>query len=116
VKATTGDTHLGGEDFDNRLVDNLADEFKRKFKKDVRDNPRAPRCLRTAAERAKRTLSFSTEASIEIDTLYEGIDFYTNVSWAKFEKIYSDLFTSTLASVEKALKDAKLDKGRSTDE
>ena len=110
VKATAGDTHLGGEDFDNRFVNYLADEFKRKFKKDVRGNPRALRRLRTAAERAKRTLSSSTEANIEIDALMDGIDFYSKVSRARFEELCSDLFRSTLHPVEKALNDAKLDK------
>ncbi|XP_066991029.2 heat shock protein 68 isoform X1 [Anabrus simplex] len=110
VKSTAGDTHLGGEDFDNRLVNYLADEFKRKFRKDLRSNPRALRRLRTAAERAKRTLSCSTEASIEIDALYEGIDFYTKISRARFEELCSDLFRSTLGPVEKALADAKMDK------
>uniref|UniRef100_A0A023F600 Putative heat shock protein 68 n=1 Tax=Triatoma infestans TaxID=30076 RepID=A0A023F600_TRIIF len=110
VKATAGDTHLGGEDFDNRLVNHLAEEFKRKFKKDLKNNPRAIRRLRTAAERAKRTLSSSTEASIEIDALFDGIDFYTKISRARFEELNSDLFRSTLQPVEKALKDAKLDK------
>lgn len=110
VKATAGDTHLGGEDFDNRLVNHLADEFKRKFRKDIRNNPRALRRLRTAAERAKRTLSSSTEANIEIDALHEGIDFYTKVSRARFEELCADLFRSTLQPVEKALNDAKMDK------
>ncbi|CAG9784851.1 unnamed protein product [Diatraea saccharalis] len=110
VKATAGDTHLGGEDFDNRLVNHLAEEFKRKFRKDIRSNPRALRRLRTAAERAKRTLSSSTEATIEIDALHEGIDFYTRVSRARFEELNADLFRGTLEPVEKALKDAKLDK------
>ena len=96
VKATAGDTHLGGEDFDNRLVNHLADEFKRKFRKDIRNNPRALRRLRTAAERAKRTLSSSTEANIEIDALHEGIDFYTKVSRARFEELCADLFRSCL--------------------
>lgn len=111
VKSTAGDTHLGGEDFDNRLVNHLAEEFKRKFKKDVRSNPRALRRLRTAAERAKRTLSSSSEATVEIDALLEGIDFYTRVSRARFEELCADLFRSTLQPVEKALADAKLDKG-----
>ena len=115
VRATAGDTHLGGEDFDNRLVNYLADEFKRKFKKDVRGNPRALRRLRTAAERAKRTLSSSTEASIEIDALVDGIDFYSKVSRARFEELCADLFRSTLHPVEKALTDAKLDKGSIND-
>ncbi|CAH2217431.1 jg22857, partial [Pararge aegeria aegeria] len=110
VKSTAGDTHLGGEDFDNRLVNHLADEFKRKYKKDIKGNSRALRRLRTAAERAKRTLSSSTEATIEIDALHEGIDYYTRVSRARFEELNSDLFRGTLEPVEKALKDAKLDK------
>lgn len=110
VRATAGDTHLGGEDFDNRLVNHLAEEFKRKYKKDLLGNARALRRLRTAAERAKRTLSSSTEATIEIDALHEGIDYYTKVSRARFEELNSDLFRGTLEPVEKALKDAKLDK------
>ncbi|XP_048524848.1 heat shock protein 70 A1 [Dendroctonus ponderosae] len=111
VRATAGDTHLGGEDFDNRLVNHLAEEFKRKFRKDLRSNPRALRRLRTAAERAKRTLSSSTEATIEIDALFEGIDFYTKVSRARFEELNADLFRGTLQPVEKALADARMDKG-----
>ncbi|XP_057661260.1 heat shock protein 68-like [Diorhabda carinulata] len=115
VKATAGDTHLGGEDFDNRLVNHFADEFKRKFKKDLKSNPRALRRLRTAAERAKRTLSSSSEATLEIDALFEGIDFYTKISRARFEELCSDLFRSTLQPVEKALTDAKIDKGHIDD-
>ncbi|XP_022215233.2 heat shock protein 68 [Drosophila obscura] len=115
VRATAGDTHLGGEDFDNRLVNHLAEEFKRKFKKDLRSNPRALRRLRTAAERAKRTLSSSTEASIEVDALFEGHDFYTKVSRARFEELCGDLFRNTLQPVEKALNDAKMDKGKIDD-
>ncbi len=110
VKATAGDTHLGGEDFDNRLVNHLAEEFKRKYRKDISQNHRALRRLRTAAERAKRTLSSSSEASIEIDALDAGVDFYTKVSRARFEELCSDLFRSTLQPVEKALADAKLAK------
>lgn len=115
VKATAGDTHLGGEDFDSRLVNFLADEFKRKHKKDLSTNSKALRRLRTAAERAKRTLSSSTEANIEIDALYEGIDFFSRVSRARFEELNSDLFRVTLQPVEKALKDAKLDKSSIND-
>ncbi|KAJ4443936.1 hypothetical protein ANN_05725 [Periplaneta americana] len=111
VKATAGDTHLGGEDFDNRVVNHLTDEFKRKFKKDIRGNPRALRRLRTAAEKAKRTLSSSIEATIEVDALMDGIDFYSKVSRARFEELCADLFRSTLHPVEKALADAKMDKG-----
>ncbi|XP_033126365.1 heat shock 70 kDa protein IV-like [Anneissia japonica] len=110
VRSTAGDTHLGGEDFDNRLVDHLASEFKRKYKKDMKNNPRAIRRLRTAAERAKRTLSSSTQASIEVDSLFEGIDFYTSITRARFEELCSDLFRKCLEPVEKALSDAKLDK------
>ncbi|XP_014272950.1 heat shock protein 68 [Halyomorpha halys] len=110
VKATAGDTHLGGEDFDSRLVNHLAEEFKRKYKKDLKNNARSLRRLRTAAERAKRTLSSSTEASIEIDALFDGVDFYTKISRARFEELCSDLFRSTINPVEKALQDAKLDK------
>ncbi|CAH0714027.1 unnamed protein product, partial [Brenthis ino] len=115
VKATAGDTHLGGEDFDSRLVNFLADEFKRKHKKDLHSNSKALRRLRTAAERAKRTLSSSTEANIEIDALFEGIDFYSRVSRARFEELNADLFRTTLDPVEKALKDAKLDKSSIND-
>jgi L1 cell adhesion molecule like protein len=103
---------LGGEDFDNRLVAHFADEFKRKYKKDMSGSPRALRRLRTAVERAKRTLSSNTEASIEIDALHEGIDFYTKISRARFEELCLDLFRSTLEPVEKALNDAKMDKSQ----
>lgn len=112
VKSTAGDTHLGGEDFDNRMVNHFVAEFKRKHKKDITDNKRAVRRLRTACERAKRTLSSSTQASIEIDSLYEGIDFYTSITRARFEELNADLFRGTLEPVEKALRDAKLDKSQ----
>ena len=111
VKATAGDTHLGGEDFDNRLVDHLAKEFLRKNKQcDISKNKRSMRRLRTSAESAKRTLSSGAQASIEIDSLFEGIDFYTNITRARFEELCADLFKGTMKPVEKALKDAKLDK------
>ncbi|GIY34428.1 heat shock protein 70 B2 [Caerostris darwini] len=110
VRSTAGDTHLGGEDFDNRLVAHFVEEFKRKHKKDLKSNPRSLRRLRTACERAKRTLSSSSEASIEIDALFEGIDFYSKITRARFEELCIDLFRSTLEPVERALKDAKLDK------
>jgi len=112
VKSTNGDTHLGGEDFDNRMVNHFCEEFNRKYKKDLKSNPRALRRLRTACERAKRTLSSSTEASIEIDSLHEGIDFYSKISRARFEELCMDLFRGTLEPVEKALMDAKMDKGK----
>jgi len=110
VKSTAGDTHLGGEDFDNRMVNHFVQEFKRKHKKDLSVNKRALRRLRTACERAKRTLSSSTQASIEIDSLFEGIDFYSTITRARFEELNADLFRSTLDPVEKSLRDAKLDK------
>ncbi|KAG8935099.1 70-kilodalton heat shock protein [Tulasnella sp. 418] len=110
VKATAGDTHLGGEDFDNRLVNHFVDEFKRKNKKDLSSNPRALRRLRTACERAKRTLSSAAQTTIEIDSLYEGIDFYTSITRARFEELCQDLFRSTLEPVEKVLRDSKIDK------
>nr|XP_027212039.1 heat shock 70 kDa protein cognate 4-like [Penaeus vannamei] len=110
VKSTAGDTHLGGEDFDNRMVTHFVQEFQRKYKRDVTSNKRALRRLRTACERAKRTLSSSTQASLEIDSLFEGIDYYTSITRARFEELCSDLFRGTLEPVEKALRDAKLDK------
>jgi L1 cell adhesion molecule like protein len=110
VKSTAGDTHLGGEDFDNRMVTHFIQEFKRKHKKDISDNKRAVRRLHTACERAKRTLSSSAQANVEIDSLYEGIDFYTSITRARFEELCADLFRSTLEPVEKSLRDAKVDK------
>ncbi|XP_072115351.1 heat shock cognate 71 kDa protein-like [Mobula birostris] len=112
VKSTAGDTHLGGEDFDNRMVNHFIEEFKRKYKKDISQNKRVVRRLRTACERAKRTLSSSTQASIEIDSLFEDVDFYTSITRARFEELNSDLFRGTLEPVEKALRDAKLDKSQ----
>merc|ERR1712157_702046 len=110
VKSTAGDTHLGGEDFDNRMVNHFVQEFKRKHKKDLTQNKRSLRRLRTACERAKRTLSASAQAAIEIDSLFEGIDFYTSITRARFEELCADLFRGTLEPVEKSLRDAKLDK------
>ena len=110
VKSTAGDTHLGGEDFDNRLVNHFVNEFKRKHKKDLTTNARALRRLRTACERAKRTLSSAAQTSIEIDSLFEGIDFYTSITRARFEELCQDLFRSTMEPVERVLRDAKIDK------
>ena len=112
VRSTAGDTHLGGEDIDNRMVNHFVEEFKRKYKKDLKGNSRALRRLRTACERAKRSLSSSTQASIEIDSLAEGIDFYSKITRAKFEELCNDLFRSCLEPVEKALRDAKLQKNQ----
>lgn len=112
VKSTAGDTHLGGEDFDNRMVKHFSEEFKRKHKKDITSNKRALRRLRTACERAKRTLSTSAQANIEIDSLFQGIDFYTSISRARFEELNADLFRGTLEPVEKALRDSKMGKDK----
>ncbi|KAI5675890.1 hypothetical protein M9H77_06840 [Catharanthus roseus] len=112
VKATAGDTHLGGEDFDNRLVNHFVSEFRRKHKKDISGNARALRRLRTACERAKRTLSSTTQTTIEVDSLFEGIDFYASITRARFEELCMDLFLKCMDPVEKVLRDAKIDKGR----
>merc|ERR1712232_870479 len=112
VKATAGDTHLGGEDFDNRMVDHFVLEFKRKHKKDISGNPRALRRLRTSCERAKRTLSASSQTSIEIDSLYEGVDFYSSITRARFEELNMDLFRKCMEPVEKVLRDAKMGKSQ----
>jgi len=116
VKATAGDTHLGGEDFDNRLVDFCVQDFKRKNRgKDLTGNNRALRRLRTQCERAKRTLSSSTQATIEIDSLFEGIDFSCSISRARFEELCMDYFRNAMGPVEKALRDSGVDK-KSVDE
>ncbi|GMN63652.1 hypothetical protein TIFTF001_032726 [Ficus carica] len=112
VKATAGDTHLGGEDFDNRLVNHFVAEFRRKNRKDISGNARALRRLRTACERAKRTLSSTTQTTIEIDSLYEGIDFYATITRARFEELCMDLFLKCMEPVEKCLRDAKIDKSQ----
>ncbi|AAK39876.1 heat shock protein 70KD (nucleomorph) [Guillardia theta] len=115
VKATAGDTHLGGEDFDSRLVNYFVSEFKRKFKKDVTTNARSLRRLRTACERAKRTLSSTTQTTVEIDSLVDGIDFYSSITRAKFEELCMDLFRGTLDPVEKVLRDSKIAKSEIDD-
>eukprot|EP00292_Cryptomonas_paramecium_P033774 CAMPEP_0113677714 /NCGR_PEP_ID=MMETSP0038_2-20120614/9449_1 /TAXON_ID=2898 /ORGANISM="Cryptomonas paramecium" /LENGTH=651 /DNA_ID=CAMNT_0000595079 /DNA_START=67 /DNA_END=2022 /DNA_ORIENTATION=- /assembly_acc=CAM_ASM_000170 len=111
VKATAGDTHLGGEDFDNRLVSFCIQEFKRKHKKDPSDNARALRRIRTACERAKRTLSSAAQTTIEVDSAYDGIDFYINITRAKFEELNADLFRGTIDPVDRVLRDSKISKG-----
>ena len=110
VKATSGHNHLGGEDFDTRLVEFLMEEFKKKHKKDISGNKRAVRRLRTECEKAKRTLSSSTTASIEIDSLFEGIDFNTSVTRSKFENLCDDLFKKAMEPVEQVLRDSKIAK------
>ena len=110
VKSTAGDTHLGGEDFDNRLVNYFVEEFKRKYKHDITNNRRSVRRLRTACERAKRTLSNSATASIEIESLYQGEDFYTTITRSKFESLCDDLFRKCIEPLDNLLRDAKMDK------
>ena len=112
VKATAGDTHLGGEDFDNRLVSYFSEEFKRKFKKDITSNERALRRLRTACERAKRTLSSSTQAHLEIDSLFDGTDFNSTITRARFEDMNMDYFKKCMEPVEKVLRDSKISKSQ----
>lgn len=110
VKATAGDTHLGGEDFDSRMVSYLASEFNRKHKKKIENDKKAMRRLRTACEKGKRTLSSCTQASIEIDSLHEGIDFYTTITRARFEELNADLFRATVEPLQRCLTDAKMAK------
>lgn len=110
VKATAGDTHLGGEDFDNILVSHFVNEFKRKNRKDMSTNARSLRRLRTACERAKRTLSSATTAQIEIDSLYDGVDFTASLTRARFEELCSSHFRRTIEPVEKVLKDSGISK------
>jgi L1 cell adhesion molecule like protein len=111
VKATAGDTHLGGEDFDNRIVDFCMQDFKRKNRgKTLDGNQRALRRLRTQCERAKRTLSSSTQATIEIDSLFDGIDFSCTLSRARFEELNMDYFRSSMGPVEKCMRDSGIDK------
>lgn len=111
VKATAGDTHLGGEDFDNNLVNYFADRFNRKYHLNIHESPRALRTLRTACERAKRTLSTATSATICCESLFQGQDFYDNISRAMFENLNQQLFNKCLEPVNKVLKDSGMGKG-----
>ena len=115
VKATAGDTHLGGEDFDNLLVKYFIDEFKRKHKHDISDNKRACKRLRTACETAKRTLSSNPTANIEIDSLYEGIDYFTSITRAKFEMLCMNLFQKSMDPVQKVIVDSGISKSQIDD-
>tara|TARA_Y100000389_G_scaffold43581_1_gene38232 strand:- start:2577 stop:4544 length:1968 start_codon:yes stop_codon:yes gene_type:complete len=110
VKATSGDTHLGGEDFDNLLVLHFSREFKQKHRKDLTENKRSLRRLRTACEKAKRTLSSGTTASIEIDSLFEGIDFFTSITRARFEALCMPLFQKCIEPVTKVIRDSGISK------
>ncbi|CAL5191510.1 unnamed protein product [Lathyrus oleraceus] len=115
VKATGGNTHLGGEDIDNRMVNYFVDEFKRKNKVDITGNPRALRRLRTACERAKRVLSFSVVTTVEVDSLFQGIDFFSSITRAKFEEINMDIFNECMEIVKSCLTDANMDKSTVND-
>ncbi|KAK9741049.1 hypothetical protein RND81_03G078200 [Saponaria officinalis] len=110
VKAVSGDTHLGGGDFDNNLVSHFVEEFKRKHNVDISENPRALGRLRAVSERAKRTLSSTYETSVEIDSLFDGIDFTSTITRARFEKLNMDLFKKCIDPVDQCLKDAKIGK------
>lgn len=110
VKATGGDTHLGGEDFDQRMMEHFVQEFQKKHHINLKDNDRALRRLRTACERAKRTLSSSTKAELEIDSLAEGIDYKTSLTRARFEDLCGDYFRSTLGPVEQVMRDSGVSK------
>lgn len=110
VKATAGDTHLGGEDIDNRIVEHFVAEFKRKHKLDITTNPRSLKRLKTACERAKRTLSSTAMTTIELDSIMEGIDFNSSISRARYEELCADIFKRALDPVTKVLQDAKMSK------
>jgi L1 cell adhesion molecule like protein len=111
VKATAGNTHLGGEDFDNRLVEYCAGEFRRKNNIDLKENPKALRRVRAACEKAKRVLSSATQATVEIDALMDGKDLHLTITRAKFEELCMDLFKKCIPPLDNVLKDSKLSKG-----
>jgi heat shock protein 1/8 len=110
VKATGGDTHLGGSDIDNLVVDWLCEDIKKRFKKDVRENARALKRLNIAAEKAKKTLSSATTTTVEVDSLLDGVDYSTSLSRAKFEQLADSVFQRTLEPLNTLLKDAKMGK------
>merc|ERR1711957_705311 len=110
VRATNGHTHLGGEDFDNRLVEYCCGEFRRKNNVDLKENPKALRRVRAACEKAKRTLSASTQATIDIDALLDGRDFTAVITRAKFEELNMDLFKKCIQPLDNVLKDSKMSK------
>ncbi|CCE89416.1 uncharacterized protein TDEL_0A00840 [Torulaspora delbrueckii] len=112
VKSTSGNTHLGGQDFDTNMLEHFKAEFKKKTGSDISKDARALRRLRTAAERAKRTLSSVTQTTVEVDSLFDGEDFETSITRARFEDLNSALFKSTLEPVEQVLKDAKISKSQ----
>ena len=110
VKATGGDTHLGGEDIDNKIVNYVIEEFKKKNKIDLSDNKKAIRRIKTVAERAKRTLSSSVQTTIELDSIYDGIDLNISLSRAKLESLCSDIFNRILNPIDLVIKDGDINK------
>ncbi|CAH9110276.1 unnamed protein product [Cuscuta epithymum] len=110
VKAVNGDTHIGGGDFNNRMVSHFVKEFQRKHKKDISSTPRSLARLRAACERAKRNLSSAFETAIDIDCLFEGIDFSSKITRSLFDKLNLDLFNDCMDLVEKCLEDARMEK------
>ena len=110
VIATNGDSHLGGEDFDDRIVTWCVEDFKKKYKHDITKSPKSLRRLRTACEKAKRGVSSTIQATIEIDSLYDGIDYSVVLTRARFEDLCFDLFRKTIEPVERVIADAKIDK------
>jgi len=112
VKATAGDTHLGGQDFDTNLLEHFKKEFQKKEGKDISGDARALRRLRTACERAKRTLSNGTQTTVEIDSLFDGTDFNSQITRAKFESINQKAFQGTIQPVEQVIKDSGIDKSK----
>ena len=111
VKATGGDTHLGGEDFDNALVDHFVAEIAKKHRIDIKDDKRAMKRLKSACERAKRMLSAAPSAEVELDSLADGVDFASTITRAKFEQLNGAYFNSCLETVKRVLKDAKFSPG-----
>ena len=111
VKSTGGDAHLGGEDFDNRLVKHFVQEFKRKLKKDPTTNKKSMRRLQTACEKLKRNLSSGNQAQLEIESFFDGVDFTSTLTRARFDELCSDIFNKTITTVENVLSDSKLSKG-----
>ena len=110
VKSTGGDTHLGGSDIDNTIVDYLCDDIKKRYKKDVRENARALKRLNIAAEKAKKTLSSSTTTSVDVESLFDGVDYSATLTKAKFEQLVSPIFEKMLEPLPRLLQDAKMSK------
>ena len=110
VKATAGDTHLGGSDLDNKIVDYLCSDIKKRYNKDIKQNPKALKRLNIAAEKAKKNLSSSSTAPIEIDSLFDGVDYSTTLSKAKFEQLAEEFFNKSMEPIGRVLQDAKISK------